>query len=69
MSDVTATVLVVDDDAFSRAVVSRKVAKFSDVVEAEDGRVHAAGPRADADPRPPASFLEHDRDFGRVRLR
>jgi len=27
----------VDDDAFSRAVVSRKVAKFSDVVEAEDG--------------------------------
>ena len=31
------SVLVVDDDAFSRAVVSRKVAKFSDVVEAEDG--------------------------------
>ncbi|HJU31635.1 MAG TPA: EAL domain-containing protein [Hyphomicrobiaceae bacterium] len=31
------SVLVVDDDAFSRAVVSKKVAKFSDVVEAEDG--------------------------------
>jgi diguanylate cyclase (GGDEF)-like protein len=31
------SVLVVDDDAFSRAVVSRKVAKLSDVVEAEDG--------------------------------
>jgi diguanylate cyclase (GGDEF)-like protein len=31
------SVLVVDDDAFSRAVVSRKVAKFADVVEAEDG--------------------------------
>ena len=31
------SVLVVDDDAFSRAVVSRKVAKFSDVIEAEDG--------------------------------
>jgi diguanylate cyclase (GGDEF)-like protein len=31
------SVLVVDDDAFSRAVVSRRVAKFSDVVEAEDG--------------------------------
>jgi diguanylate cyclase (GGDEF)-like protein len=31
------SVLVVDDDAFSRAVVSRRVAKLSDVVEAEDG--------------------------------
>ena len=31
------SVLVVDDDAFSRAVVSRRVAKHSDVVEAEDG--------------------------------
>src|SRR5262245_34681400 len=31
------TVLVVDDDAFSRAVVSRKVAKLADVVEVEDG--------------------------------
>ena len=31
------SVLVVDDEAFSRAVVSRKVAKLSDVVEAEDG--------------------------------
>jgi diguanylate cyclase (GGDEF)-like protein len=31
------SVLVVDDDAFSRAVVSKKVAKLSDVVEAEDG--------------------------------
>lgn len=31
------SVLVVDDDAFARAVVSRRVAKLSDVVEAEDG--------------------------------
>src|SRR6187551_2300370 len=31
------SVLVVDDDAFSRAVVSRRVAKLSDVVEAEVG--------------------------------
>ena len=31
------SVLVVDDDAISRAVVSRKVAKLADVVEAEDG--------------------------------
>ena len=31
------SVLIVDDDAFSRAVVSRRVAKLSDVVEAEDG--------------------------------
>ena len=31
------SVLVVDDDAFSRAVVSKKFAKLSDVVEAEDG--------------------------------
>ena len=31
------SVLVVDDDAFSRALVSRRVAKLSDVVEAEDG--------------------------------
>jgi diguanylate cyclase (GGDEF)-like protein len=31
------SVLIVDDDAFSRAVVSRKIAKLSDVVEAEDG--------------------------------
>ena len=31
------SVLVVDDDAFSRAVVSKRVAKHSDVVEAEDG--------------------------------
>jgi diguanylate cyclase (GGDEF)-like protein len=31
------SVLVVDDDAFSRAVVSRRVARISDVVEAEDG--------------------------------
>ena len=31
------SVLVVDDDAFSRAVVTRRVAKLSDVVEAEDG--------------------------------
>jgi diguanylate cyclase (GGDEF)-like protein len=31
------SVLVVDDDAFSRAVVSRRVAKLSDVVEAGDG--------------------------------
>jgi diguanylate cyclase (GGDEF)-like protein len=29
--------LVVDDDAFARAVVSRRVAEFSDVVEARDG--------------------------------
>ena len=29
--------MVVDDDAISRAVVSRKVAKLADVVEAEDG--------------------------------
>jgi diguanylate cyclase (GGDEF)-like protein len=31
------SVLVVDDDAFSRAVVSKRIAKLSDVVEAEDG--------------------------------
>ncbi len=31
------SVLVVDEDAFARAVVSRRVAEFSDVVEAEDG--------------------------------
>ncbi len=31
------SVLVVDKDAFARAVVSRRVAEFSDVVEAEDG--------------------------------
>jgi diguanylate cyclase (GGDEF)-like protein len=31
------SVLVVDDDAFSRTVVSRKVAKLADVIEAEDG--------------------------------
>src|SRR5436190_1535419 len=31
------SVLVVDDDAFARAVVSKRVAKLSDVVEAEDG--------------------------------
>jgi len=31
------SVLVVDDDAFSRAVVSKKVAKLADVVEAADG--------------------------------
>ena len=31
------SVLVVDDDAFSRAVVSRKVARLADVIEAEDG--------------------------------
>ena len=31
-------VLVVDDDAFSRAVVARKIAKLADVVEAEDGQ-------------------------------
>src|SRR5581483_5496665 len=31
------SVLVVDDDAFARAVVSRRVAEFADVVEAEDG--------------------------------
>jgi len=36
------SVLVVDDDAFSRAVVSRKVAKLADVVEAEDGFVALA---------------------------
>ncbi len=27
-----------DDDAFSRAVVARKIAKLADVVEAEDGQ-------------------------------
>lgn len=31
-------VLVVDDDAFSRAVVARKIAKLAEVVEAEDGQ-------------------------------
>src|SRR5262245_59360542 len=31
------SVLVVDDDAFSRAIVSRRISKLSDVVEAEDG--------------------------------
>jgi CheY-like chemotaxis protein len=32
------SVLVVDDDSFARAVVSRRVAMLSDVVEAEDGQ-------------------------------
>ena len=32
-------VLVVDDDAFSRTVVAKKIAKLADVVEAEDGRI------------------------------
>jgi len=31
------SVLVVDGDAFSRAVVSRRMARLADVVEAEDG--------------------------------
>ena len=31
------SVLVVDDDAFSRAVVARKIARLADVVEAADG--------------------------------
>jgi diguanylate cyclase (GGDEF)-like protein len=31
-------VLVVDDDAFSRTVVAKKIAKLADVVEAEDGQ-------------------------------
>jgi diguanylate cyclase (GGDEF)-like protein len=31
-------VLVVDDDAFSRTVVAKKIAKLAEVVEAEDGR-------------------------------
>lgn len=31
-------VLVVDDDAFSRTVVARKIAKLADVVEADDGQ-------------------------------
>jgi PleD family two-component response regulator len=31
------SVLIVDDDEFSRAVVSKKFSKLSDVVEAEDG--------------------------------
>ncbi len=32
-------VLVVDDDAFSRTVVAKKIAKLADVAEAEDGRI------------------------------
>ena len=31
-------VLVVDDDAFSRTVVAKKIAKLAEVVEAEDGQ-------------------------------
>ena len=31
------SVLIVDDDAFSRAVVSKRIAMLADVVDAEDG--------------------------------
>ena len=45
------SVLVVDDDAFSRAVVSKRIAKLSDVIEAEDGldALHAENLAAEID--------------------